>query len=232
MESNSGSGRLQSFEEASVYSADAAVVDTSAVSDNEAHEDPLYTPQTIAIHYYRRETLRVATVVFLLALVDLWLTPLDAFLLLPASAAASYWLRDPVRFSHGGDIRRCFNRDCALMYFFICSGAALLISAIDCVVLTTNYIKSVSNENSKNVPTPVPQSSLWAPSNRVATPVSSSASAHSPTWFATALCINAASFVALLYGFYCIRKLRRLLLCTDSLRVPSLPSASVSAIPV
>lgn len=166
------------------------------------------TPQNISIQYYRRETLRVATVVMLLAFVDLWMTPLDAFLLLPASLAASYWLRDSVRFSHGGDIRKCFNRDCSLMYFYICAGAAIAISAIDCAVLSVNFSKSEQLTSATQSSAATGSGDVRA-STADAVPVA--AVQHSATWFALAIGLNATSLVTLLYGFYCIRKLRRLL---------------------
>lgn len=186
-----------------------------ALRHGEALEEEgiIITPQNIAVQYYRRETLRMATIAIPLALIDLFITPIDAFILLPAAIAASYWLRESVRFSHGGDLRKCFNRDCSLMYFHVCCGVAVVISALDCFILISNLSSTNLAASSTDIPkninveTPVPavvrsHSSSDAPSPTLA---------HSTSWYAVAIGVNACSFVALLYGFYCIRKLRRLL---------------------
>jgi hypothetical protein len=163
------------------------------------------TPHNIAIQYYRRETLRMVSIAMVLACVDLFITPIDAFVLLPAAVAASYWLRDTVRFAHGGDLRKCFNRDCALMYFHVCCGVALAISILDCVILIANFSRSGRATHAAATPAPMVVRSQDASS------APTDATGHSSTWYAVAIGVNACSAATLLYGFYCTRKLRRLL---------------------
>jgi hypothetical protein len=198
---------------AAQFAAHNPIGSSVALRHGEVIEDEgiIITPQNIAVQYYRRETLRMATIAIPLAVVDLFITPIDAFILLPSAIAASYWLRDTVRFSHGGDLRKCFNRDCALMYFHVCCGVALAISALDCFILISNVssvnLAASSTEVPTSIDTPVPSvvkshSSSDAPSPTLV---------HSSSWYALAIGVNACSFVTLLYGYYCIRKLRRLL---------------------
>lgn len=190
----------------------ASVPATVALRHGDALEEEgvMITPQNIAIQYYRRETLRMATIAIALALIDLFVTPIDAFILLPAAIAASYWLRDTVRFSHGGDLRKCFNRDCALMYFLVCCGVSLSISALDCVILIANASRSEANSvpgSTSSTPSPIVVRSHDVSS----APAAAAVAGHSSSWFALAIGVNACSFVTLMYGFYCTRKLRRLL---------------------
>lgn len=179
-----------------VETQDRATAASSQVLERD-DSDVLITPQNISVQYYRRETLRVATVLLILACVDIFITPIDALLLLPSSIAVSYWLRDGVRFVHGGDIRRCFNRDCSLMYYHMCCGVALGISLLDCVVLIINANK-------------VPDAAV-VNAGGSESPVTSVSPVHSSTWFGFAIGINSVSFFTLLYGLYCIKKLRLLL---------------------
>ena len=94
-----------------------------------------YLVGNVRLEFYRTQLSRVLMVVAVLALPALYLSPILGLLLFPSSLLTLYWLRDNVRFTHGGDVRRCVTRDCAAMFLQICSAAAWIISCIDVVVI-------------------------------------------------------------------------------------------------
>ena len=59
--------------------------------------------------------------------------PIVALFFVPAGFMAYFWVRHEARFQHGGDMRRCSNRDCSLTYLLV-TGAASLAIALFCVV--------------------------------------------------------------------------------------------------
>uniref|UniRef100_A0A7S1KXV4 Uncharacterized protein n=1 Tax=Neobodo designis TaxID=312471 RepID=A0A7S1KXV4_NEODS len=90
-------------------------------------------PHTVRIEYGRRQLLRCLWFAVPFAMLDFVFTPIVALFFVPAGLMAYFWVRHEARFQHGGDMRRCSNRDCSLTYLLV-TGAASLAIALFCVV--------------------------------------------------------------------------------------------------
>lgn len=87
-------------------------------------------PTMIKIEFHRAQLSRFLLIATLIGASMALFTPIIALIFAPAGALALYWLRDSVRFQHGGDPQRCSNRDCSLTYVFITGMSAALVSGI------------------------------------------------------------------------------------------------------
>jgi hypothetical protein len=107
-------------------------------------------PTAVRVEHYRRALLRSGSCEFLVALPLLFFTPLIGLFTLPSLAMALFWLRDTVRFQHGGDPRRCSNRDCAFSFLLVTNWAALVVGCISVATLAVNLSSPVEGNDEEN----------------------------------------------------------------------------------
>jgi hypothetical protein len=153
----------------------------------------------VRLEYHRLALSRFGMVTCVAAVALLFFTPIVGLLLLPSTIMALYWLRNSVRFQHGGDSRRCSNRDCSFSFMLVMLWTSLVICVLTAMSLGYTLSQPKTGTDEENQETHKGHYKV-----------------HTP-YHAAALALSLMTLPLILFNLHHLRALRRLLESTPHL---------------